>query len=158
MHVEHHVDALRACPAHDLGDAGEVGLADLSGRRLEQAPRDVQPDHVEAQRMHLWEVEVAHHHPLDLRVVRRARAVGVRGRIDRVGRTQIGSEVVDQAVHVDPLEQHLAPSAVDDLGQPAGPAGCAHAQEVERTRRLRRRPRERDPGARRAQRQAQAHE
>src|SRR5258708_1120538 len=49
VHVEDHVHALRASPGHHLGDAIEVGLAELTSLRLQQAPGKREAYRVEAE-------------------------------------------------------------------------------------------------------------
>ena len=83
---------LRECYCHsnqirDLSPLRGLPLRELMTRvRLEQAPRQVEPHCVVAERPHLVEIELADGDALHARVVGRARPVRVRRRVGRVRR------------------------------------------------------------------------
>jgi hypothetical protein len=96
VHVHDHVHMQRACPADDLRHPVDVYRAKASAFGLEQAPRDRKTDRVEAQGCHLRQVGQAQRRVTARPGVRRAEAVFVGGRIERIDGTRARTELEER--------------------------------------------------------------
>ena len=175
MHVEDHVDALLARPADHLGHAVEVRGRVGARRGLELAPVEDQADHVEAEGAHLREV-VAAPRCGGLRVGRQARpaprTAAAAGSAPRPSgsarrrptappgrgparRSRRGRRRPPCPTAAAPVQQHLAPGGVGQVGRQVGAARRRHDVE-EGQRRDRRSTAELAGGASRGRRRERA--
>ena len=93
MHVHDHVHPELSSPVNYLRDAVDVGGVEPPALGLEQAPRDRQPDRVEAETRHRLEVFPAQRWILACARIRRTLAILVGGRFEGKDRTAAWAEL-----------------------------------------------------------------